>query len=279
MPGPQNALFRPPAPIAALALLAALYEWTLFASTFSHPGVIGPNYNTPGTDWTVTSNYIKNSRVDGPATSYLRMGYNNGNDQGVGPGGGDATTAQVVSNFVSGSGTYNATFLQHRDIFKFNYQNANNYYMVYVLSYDNYFWSNAGDGFAAFGPTNNSPIAIAAVVNGNVHYLANGPLLGPSQGENGGVDLSLAWDAAANTIQLTITMTQDPASGGGTLIDHAVVNVTDPNLWESGKVGFQSSASSNTALDLASFEVLVPEPATMTMLVLGGIGALLRRRK
>ena len=53
MPGSQNALFRPPALIAALALLAAVYEWTLFASTFSHPGVIGPNYNTPGTDWMV----------------------------------------------------------------------------------------------------------------------------------------------------------------------------------------------------------------------------------
>ena len=50
---PQNALLRPPVLIAALALLAALYEWALFATTFSHPGVIGPNYNTPGTDWMV----------------------------------------------------------------------------------------------------------------------------------------------------------------------------------------------------------------------------------
>jgi hypothetical protein len=53
LPSPQNALFRSPALIAALALLAAVYEWALFASTFSHPGVIGPNYNTPGTDWMV----------------------------------------------------------------------------------------------------------------------------------------------------------------------------------------------------------------------------------
>ena len=53
MPNPQNALIRPPALIAALALVAALYEWALFATTFSHPGVIGPNYNTPGTDWMV----------------------------------------------------------------------------------------------------------------------------------------------------------------------------------------------------------------------------------
>jgi hypothetical protein len=53
LPNPQNALFRPPALIAALALLAVLYEWALFATTFSHPGVIGPNYNTPGTDWMV----------------------------------------------------------------------------------------------------------------------------------------------------------------------------------------------------------------------------------
>ena len=50
---PQNALFRPPVPVAALALLAAVYEWALFASTFSHPGSIGPNYNAPGTDWMV----------------------------------------------------------------------------------------------------------------------------------------------------------------------------------------------------------------------------------
>lgn len=53
MSTPQNALFRPPAVIAALALLTAVYEWALFATTFSHPGLIGPNYNTPGTDWMV----------------------------------------------------------------------------------------------------------------------------------------------------------------------------------------------------------------------------------
>ena len=34
-------------------LLASLYAWTIFATSFHHPGAIGPNYNTPGTDYMV----------------------------------------------------------------------------------------------------------------------------------------------------------------------------------------------------------------------------------
>jgi hypothetical protein len=48
-----NPLLRPPAAIAVLLVLAAAYDWAVFATTFAHPGVIGPNYNTPGTDWMV----------------------------------------------------------------------------------------------------------------------------------------------------------------------------------------------------------------------------------
>ena len=44
---------RPPAAIAAIALIAAIYGWALFATSFRYPGMIGPNYNTPGTDFMV----------------------------------------------------------------------------------------------------------------------------------------------------------------------------------------------------------------------------------
>src|SRR5258708_9642747 len=45
--------FAPPTVVAAPALLAAVYAWAVFASTFWRPGSIGLNYNAPGSDWMV----------------------------------------------------------------------------------------------------------------------------------------------------------------------------------------------------------------------------------
>ncbi len=42
-----------PAIILVPALLACLYGWAVFATSFAWPGAIGPNYNTPGTDYMV----------------------------------------------------------------------------------------------------------------------------------------------------------------------------------------------------------------------------------
>lgn len=42
-----------PAILPAAALLACIYGWAVFVSTFVWPGVIGPNYIAPGTDWMV----------------------------------------------------------------------------------------------------------------------------------------------------------------------------------------------------------------------------------
>ncbi len=44
---------RPPAIILIAMLLSALYGWAIFVTTFRYPGLIGPNYNTPGTDYMV----------------------------------------------------------------------------------------------------------------------------------------------------------------------------------------------------------------------------------
>ncbi len=43
----------PPVIIAVTAFLAAVYGWAVFITTFKHPGAIGLNYNTPGTDYMV----------------------------------------------------------------------------------------------------------------------------------------------------------------------------------------------------------------------------------
>ncbi len=40
-------------PITVPAVLAALYGWAVFASTFRHPGSIGLNYIAPGSDWMI----------------------------------------------------------------------------------------------------------------------------------------------------------------------------------------------------------------------------------
>src|SRR5271156_2484881 len=40
-----------PPVLLAVAVIASVYEWALFASTFSYPGTIGPDLNAPGGDW------------------------------------------------------------------------------------------------------------------------------------------------------------------------------------------------------------------------------------
>jgi hypothetical protein len=40
-----------PPVLLAVAVIASIYEWAVFASTFSYPGTIGPNMNAPGGDW------------------------------------------------------------------------------------------------------------------------------------------------------------------------------------------------------------------------------------
>lgn len=40
-----------PPVLLAVAVIASIYEWAVFASTFSYPGSIGPNLNAPGGDW------------------------------------------------------------------------------------------------------------------------------------------------------------------------------------------------------------------------------------
>lgn len=50
-PAPVIAKNLPPAPYAMIGAIAALYAWAIFATTFRHPGAIGPDYDTPGTDY------------------------------------------------------------------------------------------------------------------------------------------------------------------------------------------------------------------------------------
>jgi len=46
-------LVHVPPIILAFAGLISLYEWAVFLSTFSHPGLLGIDYNAVGTDWMV----------------------------------------------------------------------------------------------------------------------------------------------------------------------------------------------------------------------------------
>ncbi len=232
------------------------------------------------------ANYIKESKTDGGAAPYtLRMGYDNGGDQGVGPGtGGDASAAAVISKFVDGSGTYAVTWLDHRDRIIFNYQNANNYYFMEVQDGGNWVQSEGGTengvSIPGYWANNKSCFQIGMLVNGHRYIFGSSGdgVNWPGLGGGGKVELSFTWDATANTIAGTLNSWN---ALGAPLVSNGTFSATDPDYfgWNSGKVGFQSSAYNNTYTDFASFEVLVPEPATMTMLVLGGIGALLRRRK
>ena len=41
------------APVLVPGMVAAVYGWAVFVSTYGHPGVIGPDYIALGTDWMV----------------------------------------------------------------------------------------------------------------------------------------------------------------------------------------------------------------------------------
>jgi hypothetical protein len=50
---PSRSRLMPPKIIQIPVILSALYGWLIFATSFNHPGAIGPDYNTPGTDFMV----------------------------------------------------------------------------------------------------------------------------------------------------------------------------------------------------------------------------------
>ena len=52
-PNTRSGALAPPMAVAAPALIAAIYAWAVFFTTFGHPGLIGLNYNAPGSDWMV----------------------------------------------------------------------------------------------------------------------------------------------------------------------------------------------------------------------------------
>ena len=53
------ARLRPLLPVLVPGLLATIFGWAVFVSTFKYPGKIGLNYNAPGTDWMVLYSGIR----------------------------------------------------------------------------------------------------------------------------------------------------------------------------------------------------------------------------
>src|ERR1700753_2816348 len=50
---PAPRLLSAPLAFVVPAAAAAIYGWLVFATTFTHPGAIGPNYKGVGSDWAV----------------------------------------------------------------------------------------------------------------------------------------------------------------------------------------------------------------------------------
>ena len=57
-------------PALTVALLASVYAWLVFATTFSHPGAIGVNYVAPGADWSVMYDAVRMSGAERSALLY-----------------------------------------------------------------------------------------------------------------------------------------------------------------------------------------------------------------
>ncbi len=95
--------------------------------------------------------------------------------------------------------------------------------------------------------------------------------------------VTVNWDPAAGAISIGILVTSDT---GTTVFNNTATpfTVSDGDFANSGTVGLAQNAHWNDSgtCDRATgigFAAAVPEPATMTLLVLGGVGVLVRRRR
>lgn len=90
----------------------------------------------------------------------------------------------------------------------------------------------------------------------------------------------LTFEATPNGSELDLTLTIENLTKG----QSAVVSATDPNPVTGPYFGFRSalsSADSDSSLDAEfdNFSVAIPEPATMLVVMLGGVSVMLRRSR
>ena len=250
---------------------AAMADWSEDFTT-SPIGTGRDGSYVAGTDWTVTSNYVRWETGFTPTDGYLRIGYNNGSTSGQGPGGGAANTATVIhTGSTDGVGTYYALCKEYRQMVIFNYQDANNYYFVIGSTGRQYRWNSGGE-FG--GGPGNCTTSFGMVLSGTTLWIdghddPNGVTVDSAVGQR--FDFTIVWDPNANTVDVTHVWYDNYAhtESGSTF--------TDPNYWESGNMGIKSSASSMVYVTDMSY--VIPEPATVALLGLGACLPLLRKRR
>ncbi len=201
---------------------------------------------------------------------------------------GMGSSASVIRNSTDvGGGTY--TFTQadtwyggmFRSASLFGVQDTTHFYYVYSRDYDH-------DGSWNYMMEYHVGYADGTMVDGSGNTVLNATDLAvfrpdPAmklvgiKGVNGVT--TVTWDPAAGTINVGLLMTA--AADGSILLSNAsaVSIANDGNITNSGSVGGANFGDTYNASSIGFTAGVVPEPATMTMLVLGGIGALLRRRK
>jgi len=236
-----------------------------------------------GTEFTVVSGYSLAT-----TNGYYRLGHTGG----VGPGG---TADILVHNTADGAGTYFADQLSYRAAIVFGYADMNNYYYVYANNNALYTSDPVGNPYTGY--TSGSRVGILySVLDGNTW-----PVMGLSNPTGYAWDsydqekIHVLWNPTGSAMDLydpngnlvsvpagkaTVYIEwRDYDSGGNYIGSYYNTGTTVDSLTDraTGNSGPASIGGAIIHVNEASFTV--PEPATIALLGLGGLGLLIRKRR
>jgi hypothetical protein len=226
-----------------------------FYESFTTDGLLGTgkgvNYEA-GANWTVAVGVANLNLYYADRDGYIRIGYDHSSS--VGPL--DGPPYMVVRNDTLGAGTYEARFETYRPKLMFGYQNPNNYY--YVIA-DRQYRSTVYSGAGQFG------VVFGQVVEGVDTVLAGADTLDGVEEDVGDIAiLNVEWDP----VKTLVTVSAEWTDSTGTTIKFAgqAFQVSDPNIFENGKLGLGTATTVLTEVDWVRFTPPPPPSGTVIYL-------------
>ncbi len=286
--------------LAMPAVASAYTTWTESFDTGGSVSAVAPwgsgkdaAYDSGTNQWEIVNNYAyvnpRSVTISGVATNLFCT---HGTYGDAGPGnvaGLPANYPTVLNKSVDGPGTYTWDYYGQRNRVVFGYQDPSNFFYV-RLGQSGYQNAVTGNPFNTTYGGGVTGAFLVGYVNGVAYPIAhfypqdslgNNYTTEPTASDH--FQLTLVWDTTNNTVDMTYTLTDTGDTGyTGNVYTASLngisLNRSDAVKWTEGRMGFQQYRYSDQFYEEATYTVLVPEPATMAMLVIGGIGVLARRR-